>query len=35
MIRVANIVNYSFKGKYQDVFDELMEQQNYFPRWQC
>nr|DAS30687.1 MAG TPA: homing endonuclease [Caudoviricetes sp.] len=30
MIRVANIVNYSFKGKYQDVFDELMEQQIIF-----
>lgn len=29
-IRVANIVNYSFKGKYQDVFNELMEQQIIF-----
>lgn len=29
-IRVANIVNYSFKGKYQDAFNELMEQQIIF-----
>lgn len=29
-IRVANIVNYAFKGKYSDVFDELMEQQIIF-----
>ena len=26
-IRVANIVNYAFKGAYHDVFDELMEQE--------
>ena len=26
-IRVANIVNYAYKGLYHDVFDELMEQE--------